>query len=180
MSVEDAGEHCSVFVSHSSEDRKMADGKPMRNFVAKLRELVCSKATLDDSERVLFFDESSIRMGDEGNDSLANAVRTSQSLVCLVSPRFLGSEWCGRELKVFHRRHEASKLAGGNAAGLIFPLIWEFDPKRRKLPAKLAKFQYQEAGMPKDYGDCVRWVKSGTDSLTRNRFLRIRPQACRP
>ena len=25
--------------------------------------------------------------------------------------------------------------------------------------------------------DCVRWVKSGTDGLTRDRFLRIRPQA---
>ena len=25
--------------------------------------------------------------------------------------------------------------------------------------------------------DCVRWVKSGTDGLTRNKFLRIRPQA---
>lgn len=151
MSVEGAGASCSVFVSHSSEDRKMAEGKPMRSFVEKLRELVCAKAKLDDAERALFFDESSIRMADEWNDVLADAVRTSQSLVCLVSPRFLASQWCGREVEVFHRRHEASKLDGENAAGLIFPLIWEVDPKRRKLPEKLAKFQYREAGMPKDY-----------------------------
>ena len=142
MSVEGGDECYTVFVSHSSEDRRMASGKPMRVFVDRLCELVCSKTTID-AERALFFDASAIRLGDEWNDELARAVRTSQSLVCLVSPRFLGSQRCGRVLEIFHRRHEASKARSedGAAAGLIFPLIWEVDIKRRKLPDKLAKFQ---------------------------------------
>lgn len=58
MNAKGAEDCFTVFVSHSSEDRKMANGKPMRGFVDKLRELVCAKATLPVSERALFFDES--------------------------------------------------------------------------------------------------------------------------
>ena len=34
--------------------------------------------------------------------------------------------------------------------------------------------EHSRVDLPKD---CERWVKSGTDGLTRDRFLRIRPQA---
>ncbi len=36
------------------------------------------------------------------------------------------------------------------------------------------KWAFSEVDLPKF---CMRWVKSGTDGLTRDRFLRIRPQA---
>ena len=56
--------------------------------------------------KLVFFDYKAIRPGDQWTSVLAEAVREAEMLVCPVPPTYLGSEWCGRELEVFHRRFE--------------------------------------------------------------------------
>ena len=152
MSMDDKQIPYTIFLSHSSKDRKSGSNH-MRNFVRKLCDVVCSKAGIEDQERAVFFDESAIRMGDEWNSALVIAVRTTQMLVCLVSPRYLNSRWCGREVEVFHRRHDrfCREQDSIGSTGFVFPLIWEVDVRRDSWPEKLSKFQFREAGIPDDY-----------------------------
>lgn len=152
-----------VFVSHSSADRRMSNGKLMSQFINEFRELICAKAAVTE-ENALFYDEKSIRIGDDWDAEISKAVRTAKSLICLVSPRYLVSVWCGRELEVFRRRNhdrdevevkaaekQDPKKDPKVAAGYIFPLVWEVNPGRKKYPLKLSQFQFPYAEMPKDY-----------------------------
>lgn len=152
MEMDGEQEPFAIFLSHSSKDRN-SGGDHMRKFVNKVRDVICSKAGIENPDRAVFFDESSIRMGDEWTTALAVAVRTSRIMVCLVSPRFLNSNWCGREVEVFHRRHVRLENVRdpANATGFVFPLIWEVDVRRTSWPLKLSKFQFREAGIPDDY-----------------------------
>jgi len=141
----------------------MSNGKLMSQFVDEFRELICAKTAVTE-ENALFYDEKSIQLGDAWDAELSKAVRTAKSLICLVSPRYLVSVWCGRELEVFRRRNHDSdgvevKAAEKQhpekdpkvAAGFIFPLVWEVSPGRKKYPLKLAQFQFPYNDMPKDY-----------------------------
>lgn len=152
MEMDGEQEPFAIFLSHSSKDRNSGSDH-MRKFVNRVRDVVCSKAGIENPDRAVFFDESSIRMGDEWNPALMVAVRTSRMMVCLVSPRFLNSHWCGREVEVFHRRHVRleSEQEPADATGFVFPLIWEVDVRRTSWPQKLSKFQFREAGIPDDY-----------------------------
>ncbi|MFM7058751.1 MAG: TIR domain-containing protein [Planctomycetota bacterium] len=55
--------------------------------------------------------------GDDWHESLRDAVCTARSLLCLISPSFLKSEWCGREYHVFSERREESSRQRSLAAG---------------------------------------------------------------
>ena len=100
-------------------------------------------------------------------------------LVCLISPNYLGSTWCGRELEIFLQR-----LASQNPAApkpYIFPVWWELLPGR-SLPPKLSAYQnnedafhprYREKGLrqlatlPKFRGAFLEFVRNLDGSNSR-------------
>ena len=46
----------------------------------------------------------SIQSGNEWKEDLIDALQASAALVCLYSPSYFGSEYCGKEMQVFLER----------------------------------------------------------------------------
>lgn len=134
-----------VFTSYSIGQNKNLRPKVDR-FLADLRDLVQSKSGRALPECQFFMDSESIRLAGVWREELATAVRTSEALLCLMSPLYLESEWCGQELEIFERRRNAwekrpiRRLGSG---GFVFPVWWESMPGR-SLPTSLEQYQSQQ------------------------------------
>jgi hypothetical protein len=137
-----------IFTSYACRDVTESKERLFRRFVDTVREIVDGKVVWD-PEMVCFVDRNGIKLGDVWDQTLAEAIGSSQVLVCLVSPHYLNSEWCGRELRLFLDRIEAQP-AGERRVPRVFPLIWELTPGRR-LPAAISQFQFQEGELPQAY-----------------------------
>lgn len=142
-----------VFTSYACLDAK-ANTRAFRKFVNEVRSEVQVK-TGRPPDLISFVDGDSIKLGDEWEQVLAESVAQSEVAICLISPNYLNSLWCGRELEVFERRIEKWKQQAANAgrsARFVFPVIWERMPDR-KLPATLSKYQHNENAFPQRYRD---------------------------
>jgi TIR domain len=53
-----------------------------------------------------FLDQSSIDPGEDWGQALANALQDSKVLVCAISPKYIESEYCGKEWQLFQMRRE--------------------------------------------------------------------------
>jgi hypothetical protein len=92
-----------------------------------------------------FFDQSGIEAGEEWEPALAKALQESKVMVCVYSPKYFESEYCGKEWQVFNmRRHEYQRLrraVGENDPPLplvIKPVLWlplpdNLDPDFKKI-----------------------------------------------
>jgi TIR domain len=74
-----------------------------------------------------FRDGSDLDVGVEWEPTLAQNLQTTRILVCLYSPTYFESEYCGRELDIFLSRlrnyeNEAEPLRGPRR---ILPVLWE-------------------------------------------------------
>lgn len=102
MSPQVHGKHrYHVFVSNSSRDRLAFDKKYFTRFVKEFRERLLVLLGLDPGKSAVFVDEREIEWGDDWHESLQDAVCSTRSLLCLISPSYLKSDWCGREYQVF-------------------------------------------------------------------------------
>src|SRR5258706_1761677 len=52
------------------------------------------------------FVDRSIQAGEDWSDEIAEALRTTQTMVCLYSPHYFESEYCGKELQVLLDRRK--------------------------------------------------------------------------
>lgn len=137
-----------IFTSYACRDATGSKTQYFQKFVDTVMELVDGKVVWE-REKVCFVDQNGIKLGDVWNETLAEAIGTAQVLVCLVSPHYLNSEWCGRELQLFLDRLKAEPTGDGRVPR-IFPLIWELIPGR-KLPRAISQFQFQDGEMPQAY-----------------------------
>jgi hypothetical protein len=72
---------------------------------------------------------------------LPTALNSSHVLVCLQSPNYFDSEYCGRELEVFlRRRQEFVATRGGSPPVCIIPVVWQ--PDLRPMPRVVPDFQW--------------------------------------
>jgi hypothetical protein len=133
-----------IFTSYARLDT----GKQFKKYVEKVRDLVQRKTSRKPVNRICFVDGEGIRLGDVWTAVLEKGVRESEVVVCLISPNYLASAWCGRELEVFLRR--LANQTPGPPGPFIFPVWWELLPGR-PLPAKLAAFQNNEDAFPARY-----------------------------
>ncbi|MCY2962839.1 MAG: toll/interleukin-1 receptor domain-containing protein [Planctomycetota bacterium] len=141
----------SVFTSYARRD---AAGKPFSKFIAELKDRVQRK-TGRDLASVCFVDGTGIKIGDDWTATLAEGVCTAEVIVCLMSPNYLNSVWCGRELSVFRQRIQEMRKtlpATTRLPAFIFPIVWEVLPGR-SLPKVLASFQYSEDAFPPAYSE---------------------------
>ena len=117
-----------IFTSYAT-----IDGKAFKRAFEKFCRAVCAEVSVRVQTRrnlVCFVDHQGIQGGDDWRGTLADVVREAEVLVCLVSPRFVESEWCGREFEVFRRRVQRWRGAPGSTRRFIFPLLWEASAKR--------------------------------------------------
>src|ERR1044072_2738493 len=53
-----------------------------------------------------FFDQHDIELGEEWEKTIAKALQESKVMVCIYSPGYFKSPYCGKEWEVFRRRRE--------------------------------------------------------------------------
>jgi hypothetical protein len=160
-----------IFTSYASVDGSLFGGKPLRKFRKLLVDGVVAKVARVALNEVIFVDVDAVKLGDEWDSVLADNVRTAEVMVCFMSPRYLDSHWCGRELEVFVRRLDAwrgaAAAAGAGPARFVFPIFWEAPD--RELPKKLAHFHPKDPALPASYldgpGIPANYVQNGVRQL---------------
>jgi FxsC-like protein len=103
---------------------------------------------------ISYFDRDSNELGSQWANRIEEGLRTSKVFVLLISPSYLASEYCGKELTIFRRRVDAYVQGlpkGSRAPALILPLMWT--RPLGKLPPFLAELQYDHADLPQSYRD---------------------------
>jgi hypothetical protein len=137
------------FASHAHLDRD----KDLRDFVRLLRDAVRAQTgALVKPEEVGFFDETHIETGDDWEKVLSEALSRAKICVCLYSPTYRASRYCGKEYGVFLWRRQKFLNRPGNEAKrarVVFPILWVRPPGR--LPPVVAQFQYTDAKLPEEY-----------------------------
>ncbi len=89
--------------------------------------------------------DTKIEPGENWPDELAAALRMSKAFVCLYSPAYFNSDYCGKELQAFRSRLNAvtSSSASRATPPLIFPVLWDrADRLPKVLPQALRDIQY--------------------------------------
>lgn len=74
---------------------------------------------LNKAEASIFFDTTSIDVGDRWPDAIREAVKLSRCMVGIWSPMYFQSTWCVSEFKSFRAREDA---VGVKIGGLIAPI----------------------------------------------------------
>ena len=136
------------FVSYSRLNvRDARDRELIARLVADLDNDVRLKIP-DAGADISFFDTTDIELGTDWNDELSTAVSTSRLAVCLFSPSYFSSVWCGREFQVFLDRRAASAASGDTARPTsIIPVWWMKAPA----PEVAGSFQFTHDALPADY-----------------------------
>ena len=96
-----------------------------------------------------FIDRSDIRQGEEWPEALAEALRTAQTLVCLYSPSYFESDYCGKEMQVFlERRASYIRSTPGKPPANIIAVAWQ--PLTRRVPKTLPDFEITNPNLDRD------------------------------
>jgi FxsC-like protein len=158
-----AGSGYQFFLSYASSDRdqsgshKQADA--VERFFADLTERLSQKAGVPIAEAGFAYHKN--RLGAEWPPALVEALKSSQAMVCLYSPWYFKSEYCGKELAVFRDRVAQYALAKGLKAAppLIFPVFLERD---LTIPDPITDIVHDTADYPPQY------LKLGVRDLLRS------------
>jgi FxsC-like protein len=95
----------------------------LKKFFDELSQAIRDLRGLPASAEVGFFDQKSLELGEQWDDTIVEALQTSNVLVPVASPGYFKSEYCGKEWELFRRRLAAA--AGGQPiAPLIKPVVW--------------------------------------------------------
>lgn len=73
---------------------------------------------------VAFFDRSNIEPGDLWSPKLTEALQTSRVMLCLFSPNYFQSDYCGKEFYLFRRRVDEHFKQKSILAPNLIPIIW--------------------------------------------------------
>jgi hypothetical protein len=125
---------CWYFLSHSEE--KEFRGQVER-FHRDLESMV--RSLLGNTPGGGFMDSVDIETSERWRPLIWNTARKTASMIALYSPRYFGSDWCGREWAVFVERMRRHVRQGGRARHLII-LIWHRG--RTEWPEGADEFQH--------------------------------------
>jgi FxsC-like protein len=99
-------------------------------------------------EEVNFFDQRDLELGVAWKRELLDALQMARTLVCVYSPAYFISEYCGKEWQVFQMRREkylrdeqAAGRGGAKLPPVIKPILWV--PFEHNLPAVVTEAQYK-------------------------------------
>jgi hypothetical protein len=152
-----------VFISHCGEDCK-------RDFSVWLKE------ELERAGVRCFFDEESLRIGDEAACKMLEAMETATYGIVILSPGFFVQEWCMKELQTFIRRkrlvpifltsaHRGGEEAPPDSGLSAFQVVEE--GKRRAIERKVWE----------GFGRFVRTEAEYVEAVTAS-FTGVRLAAC--
>lgn len=103
----------------------------LQQFFDDLSQWIRDLIGLPKDAKVGFFDQREVELGEEWEETIKDALQTSKVMVCIYSPGYFNSEYCGKEWTIFHmRRHfykEERQNAGEQNVSLpqvIKPILW--------------------------------------------------------
>jgi TIR domain/Domain of unknown function (DUF4062) len=92
-----------LFISYSHLDNQpWREGQ--RRWVAEFHRELETRLEMLLGRRVRIWRDEKIRGNDEFDDAIVAALRNSRAFACILTPRYLKSEWCTRELGLFLNR----------------------------------------------------------------------------
>ena len=109
------------FVSYSHID---AHDSHVKTFCERLNAEVLSM--VEDEGPKVGFSDLQLNVGDDWAPELRHALQETRTLVCLYSPHYFKSEFCGKEFKIFHDRIQKvfpHKEENGECSPLILPVL---------------------------------------------------------
>jgi hypothetical protein len=122
-----------AFFSYSHHDAQF-DPELVAHFSTKLEGIVTSRLAKDQFR--VWRDINQIRGGDDWNEQLQSAVRSSQFLIVLLTPKWMGSRVCRREYLTF--RELESNVPVGT---YVVPIV------AREMKDEVAKFDHEDAAV---------------------------------
>lgn len=134
------------FLSYARIDKI---GPYLRRFHKDLSEEIRRRAALPAStsiQQIGFFDET-IKVGEKWPDSIAAALQSTRTLVCLYSHGYFGSSQCGKEFEVFRQRTDPDALP------LIMPVLWDAPQDLPPFPSAVAQIQYSHSAFGDIYAE---------------------------
>jgi hypothetical protein len=132
------------FLSYSRKDAVTIDDAPDHHFIAFVERL--QQRVFHWTSSLGFVDKQSIEPGQDWSNELADALCNANTMVCLYSPSYFMSEYCGKEMQVFLDRRRNYMLAhAGKSPANIIPVVWQAVPWR--IPTTLPDIQYTDANL---------------------------------
>jgi FxsC-like protein len=120
--------------------------KYLNKFYRDLNEEIRTLTSSDEGDEG-FFDKTSIELGKPWPNDLTTALQNCRTFICLYSPRYFTSEFCGKEWQAFSDRqdtHSARLATNQSRPALMFPVLWLPETSLpRPLPAVVSTVQYQ-------------------------------------
>jgi FxsC-like protein len=103
-------------------------------------------------DEIGFRDTSGIKAGAEWTAELKEALRTSLSLVYILSPDFIYREFCGKEFEIFRRRLALDPKPNAEERGknpVVLPVVWV--PIKGWMPEPLRARQWHDDSLLSEY-----------------------------
>jgi hypothetical protein len=97
-----------------------------------------------DDAKVGFWDTGRIEVGSDWSAATSEALATARTLVPIISPHFIQSEYCGKEWQLFLKRFPLE-----SPRSAILPVLWM--PIPRDLPSAIARVQLWTDDFPQVY-----------------------------
>jgi FxsC-like protein len=134
------------FFSYARDNRN----SDLDRFVADLRENVLLRKDFPQDE-VVFFDGEGIEAGAPWKQELSKALQTSRVFLAICSPRYINSDYCGKEFQVFLERYRSyvDQNKPATAPKLIIPVLW--GAPAGSLREVISEFQYTDDDFPAVY-----------------------------
>ncbi len=129
------------------------------NYLDEFFDALCrevSDQTARPKERVAYRDRTRLKIADFWNRDLVSGLQRSRVLVSLISPHYLQSADCGRELAFFDKRLKEHIQHGGDHPHRILPIFWQNSEICLKKASEgisryLKQFNFSQEGMPANY-----------------------------
>ncbi|MEZ5401624.1 MAG: toll/interleukin-1 receptor domain-containing protein [Bryobacteraceae bacterium] len=149
------------FLSHKSDDWD----EYMEAFLEDVSDGVGRRRKRSKQEEFVFLDKGEIELGQNWLPRLLDGLQHSGVLLCMYTPRYFASDWCGREVAYFERRHEQ---APGIKHPCVIPVLW--DIPLDEIPRAMGSVQYNHKSLPEAYAE------EGMLALVRRREGRYRDE----
>ena len=116
-----------------------------------------SSLTGENPDKVVYCDIERLKISDYWNKQLVEGLQNSSVLLAIISPAYLKSWNCGREVQFFIKRSNRLRLLSGQQQShQIIPVFWEdasvcFRGLDKNVSKFLKEFQWSQTGMPENY-----------------------------
>lgn len=153
------------FFSYARKDYESAkrtivtnDGPQSVNYLELFFEEVCrgvAGLTNEYPDKVAYRDKGRLKIADFWGRQLVQGLQNSDVLLAIISPAYLGSENCGREVQFFIER--LNRLPNDQQQShRIVPVFWEdiyfcFNGLSKNTSEFLKRLQWNQEGMPEGY-----------------------------